>query len=290
MKTSNVVFNVRSILLASILILLVGCSSSTHTPAPVTSVKGYRADLKSSINSSHYTVKKGETLYAIAWRTNQDFKFLAALNNIKAPYQIYPGQVLKTRGKVPAQYANNKVAKTSSTSSTTSKSNVKAAKPAVKKPQKTYSKPKQAVVVKAPKPKPARKPTKAIPNKKRLSWSWPASGSVVKGYSNTSASQKGINIAGKRGSQVIAAEGGRVVYAGSGLRGYGNLIIIKHNDDYLSAYAYNQSLLVKEKQWVNAGQRIATMGNSGPTEQTALYFEIRYRGKPVNPRRYLPKR
>ena len=89
---------------------------------------------------------------------------------------------------------------------------------------------------------------------------------------------------------MVASENGRVVYSGNGLRGYGNLIIIKHNDDYLSAYAYNQKLLVKEQQWVKAGQKIATMGNSGPNSGAELYFEIRYRGKPVNPMRYLPKR
>jgi len=286
-----------------LVVSLVGCTTANHNPAPVTSVQGYKTELRSRINAPTYRVKKGETLYAIAWRSNQDFKFLAALNQIPDPYQIYPGQVLKLKGKIPvssykkptpvkiAKVANKNTAKTSIKApskplvkpATTKAVTAKTSPPASYKPP-VKSKPvvKAQPVVKVVKPK-------AVANNK-LKWSWPASGKLISTYSTNKSGRQGVNIAGSLGRNVIASENGRVVYSGSGLRGYGNLIIIKHNDDYLSAYAYNQKLLVKEQQWVKAGQKIATMGNSGPNTGAELYFEIRYRGKPVNPMRYLPKR
>jgi len=287
------------IALAFFLVQLVGCSTANHSPAPVTSVQGYKTELRSRINTSTYRVKKGDTLYAIAWRSNQDFKHLAALNQIPKSFQIYPGQVLKLKGKIPPpSYRKPKpvaVAKTTKKSST--KTSVKAptrplAKPA---PIKTVTaKTTPPVKVKAPvKAKPVvakvSKPKTVVSNNK-LSWAWPASGKLISTYSSSKSGQQGVNIGGSLGRNVRASEAGRVVYSGNGLRGYGNLIIIKHNDDYLSAYAYNQKLLVKEQQWVKAGQKIASMGNTGPNSGAELYFEIRYRGKPVNPMRYLPKR
>ena len=120
-------------------------------------------------------------------------------------------------------------------------------------------------------------------------WQWPAHGKVIKTYSNKgNASNKGIDIAGKRGQSVNAAAAGKVVYCGNGLRGYGRLVIIKHNTAYLSAYAHNDKLLVKEGQMVKAGQKIAQMGSSD-ARRVQLHFEIRKQGKPVNPLRYLPK-
>jgi len=292
-----------------LVVQLVGCTTANHNPAPVTSVQGYKTELRSHINAPTYRVKKGETLYAIAWRSNQDFKFLAALNQIPDPYQIYPGQVLKLKGKIPPSYKKPtpvKIAKT-----TNSNANKSSAKTSIKAPLKPLVKPAttKAVTAKSSPPASYRPPVqskppvkakpvvkvvkvvkpKAVANNK-LKWSWPASGKLISSYSTSKSGQQGVNIAGALGRNIIASENGRVVYSGSGLRGYGNLIIIKHNDDYLSAYAYNQKLLVKEKQWVKAGQKIATMGNSGPNSGAELYFEIRYRGKPVNPMRYLPKR
>jgi lipoprotein NlpD len=116
---------------------------------------------------------------------------------------------------------------------------------------------------------------------------WPASGPVVAGFDE--ADHKGLSIAGKAGDPVVAAADGRVVYAGAGLRGYGNLIILTHNDTFLSAYAHNQKLLVKENQTVNKGQKIAEMGSTG-ADRVQLHFEIRRSGKPVDPMRYLPSR
>ncbi len=322
---TNRLFNVRYIIVFYfIFIQLVGCSSTAVTPAPVTSVEGYQADLKASINTATYRVKKGETLYSIAWRTNQDFKHLAALNNIQDPYHIFPGQVLTTKGQLPkSRIKKEKTASLHNTSSsarapivTTGSTSKKGTVSHIAKPEKkAYSKNTltnskqsktgtagtntgvkaksevQAKVKPKVKPKPTAKPAPPkVKNNRSLRWRWPAGGRVVKTFSTSQIGHKGLNISGKRGQSVVAAESGRVVYAGNGLRGYGNLIIIKHNDDYLSAYAYNQNILVKEKQWVKAGQKIANMGSSGSDSSVALYFEIRYRGKPVNPNRYLPKR
>lgn len=121
------------------------------------------------------------------------------------------------------------------------------------------------------------------------SWRWPTDGKIIDNFSAAEGGNKGIDIAGSRGQPVVATASGRVVYAGNALRGYGNLIIIKHNDDYLSAYAHNDSMLVREQQEVKAGQKIATMGSTG-TSSVRLHFEIRYKGKSVNPLRYLPQR
>lgn len=279
-----------------LLILLAGCSNSNHSPAPVTSVQGYKTELKSPIYASSYRVQKGETLYAIAWRSNQNFKYLAALNHIADPYQIYPGQVLKLTGKVPTKPVYKKPAVVTTASTKPAKSNA-TTKNTLKAPSRPLTKPAKVQSVSKAKPVAKPKPVTATAStansylsNSKLSWAWPASGKLISTYSNSKSGQQGINVAGALGRSVTASESGRVVYSGNGLRGYGNLIIIKHNDDYLSAYAYNQSLLVKEQQWVKAGQRIATMGNSGPNSGAELYFEIRFRGKPVNPMRYLPKR
>ncbi|EIS87623.1 murein hydrolase activator NlpD, partial [Yersinia pestis] len=120
-------------------------------------------------------------------------------------------------------------------------------------------------------------------------WRWPTDGKTIDSFSASEGGNKGIDIAGSRGQPILATASGRVVYAGNALRGYGNLIIIKHNDDYLSAYAHNDTMLVREQQEVKAGQKIATMGSTG-TSSVRLHFEIRYKGKSVNPLRYLPQR
>ena len=122
-----------------------------------------------------------------------------------------------------------------------------------------------------------------------IAWKWPTNGKIIQGFSNSDGGNKGIDISGSKGQAVYAAAGGRVVYAGNALRGYGNLIIIKHNDDFLSAYAHNDSISVKDQQDVRAGDQIAQMGSTG-TNSVKLHFEIRYKGKSVDPVRYLPRR
>ena len=121
-----------------------------------------------------------------------------------------------------------------------------------------------------------------------VSWKWPVQGRIIEGFSNSEHGNKGIDISGARGSDIKAASGGKVVYAGNALRGYGNLIILSHNDDFLSAYAHNDSILVREGQQVSRGQVIAKMGDS-EAKSVRLHFEIRYRGQTVNPMKYLPQ-
>ena len=149
-----------------------------------------------------------------------------------------------------------------------------------------------------PHTKTAKKKVANIPQKRtnqkhlsneRLTWRWPVEGKVISTYSKNAAGRKGIDIAGRSGQSIVSAAKGKVVYSGNGLPRYGNLLIIKHNEVYLSAYAHNKSLLVKEGDAVKAGQKIATLGRTG-ARQDKLHFEIRYNGKPLNPLKFLPKR
>ncbi|OLQ78568.1 hypothetical protein BIT28_28135 [Photobacterium proteolyticum] len=283
-------------------LLLSACS--THIPAPVTSLeKDYNSLKRGSFRGSYYQVEKGDTLYFISYITGREVKDIIASNKLSPPYTIYPGQTLqlwKPKYVAPAYGKAGTVA-------------------VVKPPVKTVTnaaKPKAPpppVVKPVPKPKPAEQKTanknvdpartkeysqnsnsnkvvtsKANNSNKVASWSWPTKGRVIAKFSSAENGNKGIDIAGKRGQAVKASAGGTVVYAGNALRGYGNLVIIKHSDDYLSAYAHNEKVLVKEQQKVKAGQKIASMGSSG-SNSVRLHFEIRYKGKSVNPLRYLPK-
>lgn len=221
-------------------------------------------------NPGYHTVKRGETLYSIAWAYGLDYRQLASANGIAYPYTIHPGQRLRL------------VATTASASTASgSRPVTTASKPA------TTTKPKPAPVAKpaAPAPKPAAPP---MPTNKDP-WSWPANGKVIETFSTSGRVNKGIDIAGQRGQPVQSTRSGKVVYAGTGIAGYGNLIIVKHDETYLSAYAHNDRILVKEGDAVKAGQKIAEMGDSG-TDRVILHFEIRKEGKPVDPVAYLPRR
>ncbi|MCP4588676.1 peptidoglycan DD-metalloendopeptidase family protein [Pseudoalteromonas sp.] len=260
-------------------ILLFGCTSR-EAPAPVSSLdnKVKPATRKVNISGSKYVVKKGDTLYSIAFSAQQDFRTLAKINDIPAPYTIFPGQrvLLKKSAKKPK--------KTKKYTNSSKKSTVYTQKNN-KKLKKELDQPKQREYVQ-------KQANKIISDKNsnsnaKVVWSWPAKGKVTQRFSNKENGFKGLQITNKQGASVLAAAHGTVVYAGNALRGYGNLIILKHNDDYLSAYAHNSKLLVKEKQEVKAGQKIAEMGSSD-SSVTALRFEIRYRGQAVNPAKYLP--
>lgn len=235
-----------------------------------------------------YNVKKGETLYSISWRYGYDHREVAAWNNIKPPYSIYPGQQLLLIAP-HQQYA--KPSRQTATTATT--------RPAVSakaEPVRTTPLTRPAVVASATPVKPHISTKKPVRVEKRpvsrqqksIAWRWPSEGVIVSSFS-PSKGKKGLDIRGKLGQSVIAAAPGNVVYSGSGLIGYGNLVIIKHNDTYLSAYGHNRRLLVKEGTAVKQGQKIAEMGDSGK-EGVILHFEIRRDGKPVNPLSYLPKR
>jgi lipoprotein NlpD len=250
--------------LAGILLAVVlgvsGCG--TPGPAPVvsrdTSTPSRTPSGRQAAPIEHdgrHVVARGDTLYSIAFRYGQDYRDLARWNAIEEPYVILPGQSIRLAP--PA-----------------------AAKPGSTRPAQSRSA-----------PKPAREPPRAgaaAPLAQGpLQWRWPVSGRVLR--SNSPTSKKGVDIAGRKGESIIAAAPGVVVYSGSGLLGYGQLIIIKHSDTYLSAYAYNERLLVREGDRVADGQAIATMG-LGNDGRPVLHFQIRKDGKPVNPLDYLPKR
>ena len=258
---------------------IIGCSQR-GTPAPVSTLSSYPTTLKQKIKikGSSYIVKKGETLYSISFRANKDFRDLAQINGISAPYKIFPGQKLQLNALVPKKKKAAKHPKNPSSSTSYKQKNNKISKKELVQPKKAEYVQKQANKLSN---------SKKTQYAKNVTWQWPAKGKVIRRFSKKDNGYKGILIANKRNTAIHAASHGTVVYAGSALKGYGQLIIVKHNDDYLSAYAHNKRLLVKEIQEVKAGQLIAEMGSSD-AKMTGLRFEIRYRGKSVNPVKYLP--
>ena len=259
---------------------------------------------------STYTVKRGDTLFYIAWITGNDFRDLAQRNNVAAPYGLHVGQTLQVGNAsgTPITGGNAITQADASEQGIVSKTAQNSTAVVASKPTITYSETsgeqsankmlpnnKPATPVTAPVTAPSvsttTEPTvsSTTTSSPISTWRWPTEGNVIDNFSATEGGNKGVDIAGSKGQAIIATADGRVVYAGNALRGYGNLIIIKHNDDYLSAYAHNDTMLVREQQEVKAGQKIATMGSTG-TSSTRLHFEIRYKGKSVNPLRYLPQR
>ena len=202
-------------------------------------------------NPQTHIVRKGETLFSIGWRYGKSTDDLARWNRLGDGSLIYPGQRLRLTG--PAA-ATRRSASTGSTAS-----------------------------------RPTPRSLPSIPAQPPPNWAWPTSGRINVNFGAKPGTGTGVLINGKTGQSIYAAASGRVVYAGSGLIGYGKLIILKHNDTYLSAYGYNASLLAKEGDQIKKGQKIATMGE-GPERKPRLHFEIRRNGKPVNPRQYLPAR
>lgn len=273
-------FSVNYLLVLILLLTLHGCSSRSN-PAPVVDVQGstpLSKRLKNSVSGSEYIVKKGETLYSIAWRADVDVRTLANINNIKAPYYIYPQQKLFLTKKFSKLSKNN--TKSKSFNSSTQKV-IK--KPIAQKKKQAYG---RNVVEQKTSSRAQQQNT--VFSQKIRKWRWPANGKVINKFSTAKQGNKGIDIAGQRGDSVKATADGKVVYAGDALQGYGQLVIVKHNEDYLSAYAHNERILVKEQQIVKAGQVIAKMGDTD-AERVMLHFEVRFRGKSVNPMKYLPK-
>jgi lipoprotein NlpD len=227
-------------------------------------------------------VKSGDTLIRIGMDNGQSWRDIARWNNIENPNLIETGQVLRV---VPPEESGVVVRPVSSTNIVTSPAPSPAA--SAPAPAVNVASVKQPVSS-ATTPNPsssANNLTTADSPEEAVSFQWPTRGNVLAGFDEVK--NKGLDIAGKAGDPVLAAADGKVVYAGSGLRGYGNLVIIKHNNTYLTAYAHNQSLLVKEDQAIKRGQKIAEMGNSD-ADQVKLHFEIRRQGKPVDPAKYLP--
>lgn len=266
------------LLLVIFLTQLVLACSSRSTPAPIVELyqgKSFRDFDKNAFDGKKYQVKKGDTLFSIAWYSGNDYQDLARINNISKPYNIYPGQLLTLKNQAMS------ISKTSK-KHTGQTSKIKANQTVDRHKKQAYGETSVSVNSKLTKQNMTHFADKVN------SWSWPARGQIIKGFSLSEQGNKGIDIAGKLGTPILAAADGKVVYTGDALRGYGKLVIIKHTDAYLSAYAHNSEILVKEQQWVKAGQRLASMGSSG-TEQVMLHFEVRYKGKSVDPLRYLPK-
>ncbi len=259
--------NQWTILVVMFCLFLVACGS---TPAPVIS----RTPPPSQKINFHI-VSQGDTLYAIAWRYELSVEALARANGLSDPYHIYSGQRLTldmSRTNAPPSKPVPTARVTTATLGTVVKEKVVSPKVAKPKEQKTTR-------VTSPK-------SLSLP-KGKWHWQWPVQGKVARHYDSNRVF-KGLNIQSVKGHKVGSAAPGVVVYAGRGLRGYGQLLIIKHSEAYLSAYAHNRKMLVKEGQAVVAGQKIAEVGGD-PENSGRLYFEIRKNGKPVDPMRLLPR-
>ncbi|CBL46448.1 Hypothetical protein HDN1F_28650 [gamma proteobacterium HdN1] len=242
--------------------VLVGCTSSPYEPRALQGVAG----------DAFYTVGKGDTLYSIAAHYGLSHKELARLNGISDPRKIHVGQKIRVR-KSTGPNNNSRIFTKNNV-----KSSVGGKQQANQKGNKNapeYSKRVQGKV--------------ANGNTGAVAWVWPTRGTIVERFSEHGNVNKGIDLGGRLGEPVFAAASGVVAYSGSGIVGYGNLIIIKHNDVYLSAYAHNSRLLVAEGNNVKAGQKIAEIGSTG-AQGNRLHFEIRRYGRPVDPLGYLPKR
>jgi lipoprotein NlpD len=229
----------------------------------------------------YYAVRPGDTIRRIASETNQNWRDLVRWNNLDNPDLIEVGQVLRVIPPV----AGAAVAAAPATSTPPVASPGASAAAGAAAPAAAASAP--AVKPTPPVATSSVAPAAAASGDEDVGWIWPAHGNLIAGFDEVK--NKGLDIGGKAGDAVLAAADGRVVYAGAGLRGYGNLIILKHNNTYLTAYAHNQTLLVKEDQSVQKGQKIAEMGSSD-ADRVKLHFEIRRQGKPVDPSRYLPTR
>ena len=241
--------------------LLAGCGRSHVVREPARGSRIPTGEHPIRVSEPKYgatvVVLRGQNVYRIATENGLTALDLAIWNDIGSPYTIYPGQRLRL---YPGSQSGTAV------------------KPGTLGPRPTM-----------PTPRPASSSVVVVPSASNLAWRWPADGAVVDSFASGDPTRQGVDIAGKSGQPVRAASDGVVVYSGSGLVGYGELVIVKHNDQWLSAYGHNRARLVNEGQVVKAGQQIAEMGRSGAARDM-LHFEIRYNGKPVDPQQYLPRR
>ncbi|WP_417446776.1 peptidoglycan DD-metalloendopeptidase family protein [Kangiella sp.] len=313
---------VRSLWIVAIVLVifwLQGCGNERLAPVEEREANNYKAQLHSfyppsEVDNSQqfYYVRPGDTLYSIAFRYGLDYNILAQANDIDSNYTIHAGQRLnlqKARDITPAEeyeVAGTEPPGTQQSSDASRRTPVSVARRPVAEVPRTPVTSQSHQQVNEPQQEPKKEPKKEpvsssntmggskepvayTPNSPVKYWMWPTMGQILQGFSGASKSSKGIDIAGNLGDPVRASAAGRVVYAGRGLRGYGNLVIVKHNNDFISAYAHNRILLVKENEIIKAGQKIAEVGNTD-SEVPKLHFEIRFKGKPVDPMRYLPKR
>lgn len=291
-------------------VLLNGCALFNHKPGEGASEDAAKAHAPlAPVAYPLYRVKAGDTLYAISLHFDKDFRELAKLNNLDDKFTIYVDQVLrlespeaadkekaardKEKEKTPPVAAAAKpLPGKAPADSATKTADVKVGKGAGK--NRPAPKPGEVPATDAKTPATVAKtapsvssPVQALPKSGSLRWSWPVTGQLLKRFSSDGVGSKGIDIAGTRGDPVKAAADGVVVYSGEGLVGYGKLIILRHNDEYITAYAHNDKLIAAEGQKVKQGQTIAELGSTG-AERDKLHFEIRYQGKPVDPLGLLP--
>ncbi|AFP85802.1 metalloendopeptidase-like membrane protein [secondary endosymbiont of Heteropsylla cubana] len=252
--------------------------------------RNYNNLQKGSYHDTRYEVKSGDTLFYIAWITGNNYKDLARKNNIQEPYILHVGKVLQITNKTVDLIRKEPLGENDLPFYT----NEQKSKQNAKNILKIFHREKNILndilpstkLIKSTKITPDISPS---PNTIIIGWCWPTNGKILDHFVDEAGGNKGIDISGSRGQAILASANGKVVYAGNALQGYGNLIIIKHKNDYLSAYAHNEKMLVREEELVLVGQKIATMGSTG-SNTIRLHFEIRYKGKSVNPLIYLPKR
>jgi lipoprotein NlpD len=246
--------NLSRLLVYLLILASLNACSSRMDYAPVSTIEPLPKNGK-------YRVAPDETLYSIAWRYGLDYRDLAKRNRLPSPYHVKSGQLIYLTKHKPLP-------------------------PPLQSKKMPAEKPHLPLFILSPPVKAnhfSARTTEQEPTRAVSYWHWPARGVIIGTFSSVN---KGINISGYLGQPILATAAGRVVYSGHGLRGYGNLIIIKHNSIFLTAYAHNKTVLVKEGAWVKMGQKIAEMGNAG-TQHAQLHFEIRRNGQPVNPLIYL---
>lgn len=278
-------------LLLILLVFTLTACHRHHRPPPA--AKPQTSIVKRQLNADgSYYVRKGDTLYAIAFSYGLDPMEIARLNGISSPYTIYPDQKLQLKSSSgrSASHSTSSGVKTSGVKTTGQVTTKTVARPksstrAAAEPAKST----QAPAVGSTKAKPVSSKPSAGSSADPKSWKWPTNGRVVRGFVAGDPARNGLDIAGKEGQAIIATSAGQVVYSGNGLIGYGELIIVKHSEKMLSAYAHNRVRLVKEGDQVWAGQKIGEMGRNSSNEQL-LHFEIRVLGKPANPMNYLPRK
>jgi lipoprotein NlpD len=276
--------------------------SATPAPAPAVEAAPLPPGAENAGKPGYYTVKPGDTLIRIGLETGQNWRDLARWNSLVNPNVLEVGQVVRVAPPAPevvarpvAPNAPNEArplpagsapAAAGAPSVTASGTAPVASAGPGPAPAGAASAPSSGAAA-APVSPPAAGTAPTPESDEAVGWAWPSAGALLAGFDEVR--NKGLTLGGKPGDPVLAAADGRVVYAGSGLRGYGNLVIVKHNNLFLSAYAHNQTLLVKEDQVVRRGQKIAEMGNS-EADRVQLHFEIRRQGRPIDPARLLPPR
>jgi lipoprotein NlpD len=277
--------SLRLVFLITFAMLLVACAATTPKKAHIR--EGWRQPITSATD---YTVKSGDTLYSIAWSCGLDYRDVAKLNNLPASYQIKVGQILHlvppNKSKKNKNVNVSKIVAAQLDASATTDQTTAGNSASTSSDNTDVESVPSAAPVAAPKLTTKVYSVSTVTNS-GITWAWPARGHVIHNYA-ACGFNKGIDITGKMGSPILAAASGKIVYAGNGLRGYGELVIIKHNDLFLSAYAHNQRLCVQDGQIVKIGQVIAYMGNT-EARRVMMHFEIRKAGKPVDPLSYLPQ-